>query len=80
MRSRQTELLPSDLNGWTLLGAAFQQQRRWQEAEAAYRRAVALDSGDARAWLNLANLMATVGRLGEALHGYRQAVRAEPNF
>jgi tetratricopeptide (TPR) repeat protein len=73
-------LLPSDLNGWALLGAAFEQQRRWQEAEAPYRRAVALDPGDARALLNLANLMATVGRLGEALHGYRQAVRAEPGF
>jgi tetratricopeptide (TPR) repeat protein len=77
---RQTELLPSDLNGWALLGAAFQQQRRWQEAEAAYRRAVTLDPGDARAMLNLANLMAMVGRLEEALHGYRQAVRAEPSF
>jgi tetratricopeptide (TPR) repeat protein len=77
---RQTELLPSDLNGWTLLGAALQEQRRWQEAEAAYRRAVDLDPGDARALLNLANLMATVGRFEDALHGYHQAVRAEPSF
>jgi tetratricopeptide (TPR) repeat protein len=77
---RQTELLPSDLSGWTLLGAALQQQRRWQEAEAAYRRGVDLDPGDARALLNLANLMATEGRSEEAMHGYRQAVRAEPSF
>jgi tetratricopeptide (TPR) repeat protein len=77
---RQTELLPSDLSGWTLLGAALQQQRRWQEAEAAYRRAVDLDPGDARAWLNLANLMATVGRFEDALQGCHQAVRAEPGF
>jgi len=77
---RQTELLPSDLNGWAALGAALELQRRWLEAEAAYRQAVALDPGDARAWLNHANLLAAQGRADEALSEYRRAVRAEPGF
>jgi len=77
---RQTELLPSDLSGWALLGAALQQQRRWPEAETAFLRAVDLDPGDARAWLNHANLVAALGRSEDALRGYRRAVRAEPDF
>jgi tetratricopeptide (TPR) repeat protein len=77
---RQTELLPSDLSGWVLLGAALQQQHRWPEAETAFLRAVDLDPGDARALLNHANLMASLGRFADALRGYRRAVRAEPGF
>jgi len=77
---RQTELLPSDASGWGLLGAALQQQRRWQEAKAAFSRAVDLDPSDARALLNQANLLTVLGRPEDALRGCHRAVKAEPGF
>ena len=51
---------------------------RGSEAEAAYRRALALDRGLYQAATNLANLLARRGRLDEALALHRAAIAAAP--
>ena len=67
----------------TNLGLTLNALHRPDEAEAAYRRAVALDPQQAKAWNNLGNLLARsfqASRRDEALHCYRQALAAKPDY
>lgn len=67
----------------TNLGMTLNALRRPEDAEAAYRRAVALDPLQATAWNNLGNLLARsfqASRRDEALHCYRQALAAKPDY
>ncbi|MDM0072719.1 tetratricopeptide repeat protein [Variovorax sp. J31P207] len=67
----------------TNLGITLNALHRADEAEAAYRRAVALDPRQAKAWNNLGNLLARsfqASRRDEALHCYRQALAAKPDY
>jgi TolB-like protein/Tfp pilus assembly protein PilF len=48
------------------------------ESEAELHRAIALDPGDAEAWMWLGNLMLTQNRLKEAAAAYGRAVEIEP--
>ncbi|MDM0036228.1 tetratricopeptide repeat protein [Variovorax sp. J22P271] len=67
----------------TNLGLTLNALHRPDEAEAAYRRAVALDPRQAKAWNNLGNLLARsfqASRRDEALHCYRQALAARPDY
>lgn len=67
----------------TNLGVTLNALHRPDEAEAAYRRAVALDPRQAKAWNNLGNLLARsfqASRRDEALHCYRQALAAKPDY
>jgi len=50
----------------------------WQGAEEGFRRAVALNPRNAEAWHQLGDLLAVIGREGEATSAYRAAVAAEP--
>lgn len=67
----------------TNLGMTLNALHRSDEAEAAYRRAVALDIRQAKAWNNLGNLLARsfrAERRDEAINCYRQALAAQPDY
>jgi tetratricopeptide (TPR) repeat protein len=52
---------------------------RYDEAESAYRQAIALDPKDALPWFNLGNLLKShLGRYDEAESAYRQAIALDP--
>lgn len=65
-------------DGWLLSGAALRHQGRLPEAEAAYRRALALKSDYAEAWQNLGNLYAACGRHDAAEDVYVRALEVLP--
>jgi Flp pilus assembly protein TadD len=50
------------------------------EAEAAYRRAIALDSEFAWPWNNLGNLLSDLDRKDEAEAAYRRAIELDPKY
>ena len=67
------------------LGAALARQRAYDEAEAAYRRALQLDADAAQAYVGLGKLYADRGALGQAASALRQAIAldstlAEPHY
>jgi tetratricopeptide (TPR) repeat protein len=55
-------------------------QRRFADAEAAYREAIRLDPGLAVAHNNLGNVLEATQRYGEAEAAYREAIRLYPGF
>lgn len=57
------------------LGVIFEQSGRYDEALAMYRRAIAVDPRDAIPRKGLADTLARMGRLEEAIAAYRIAVR-----
>ena len=61
-----------------MLGNVLLELGRTAEAEAAYRRAVALDSTYASAWSNLGNVRFMRGNLPGAMDLWRRAVAADP--
>jgi len=67
------------------LAAALVRQRAYDEAEAAYRRALQLDAGAAQAYVGLGKLYADRGALAQADTALRQAISldstlAEPHY
>lgn len=60
------------------LGQALIWERRWAEAEAAFRKAIALDPGYATAHQWYASLLAPLGRLDEAVEHLRHASELAP--
>lgn len=52
----------------------------WGAAESAFRRAIALDPGDAFAHRSLGHVMSQAGRQGEALHHMQRAREIEPLY
>jgi predicted O-linked N-acetylglucosamine transferase (SPINDLY family) len=63
---------------WSNLGACLSALGRSAEAEDAYRRAIALDSGLADAQANLGNLLTARGRMAEAESAYLSALSIAP--
>ena len=57
--TRAGELEPNSPQMWVLIGDVFRQKRRWSEAEADYRKAVALDPKSRTARLDLAIVLFT---------------------
>lgn len=57
---------PSSAQAWFARGESFEGSEALNEAEAAYRRALALDPGHAHAALNLGALLCDLGRPAEA--------------
>ena len=62
------------------LGALLRALGKHTEAEAAYRRAIALGPGFAAAPYNLGNLLTDAGRLAEAEAAYADALAARPDY
>ncbi|MGQ0512282.1 MAG: O-linked N-acetylglucosamine transferase, SPINDLY family protein [Betaproteobacteria bacterium] len=63
-----------------MLGCAFEDAGRAQEATASYREALALDPAFAKAANNLGALRQLAGDLAQAMQYYEQAVRADPEL
>ena len=62
------------------LGTAFQDQQRFEEAAAHYRRAIAIRSDYAPAYNNLGVALKASGHVVEAVATYEQALRVQPEF
>ena len=60
------------------LGVQLRAAGQYQEAEQAYRQALALDPQYGSAWFNLGNLLAQLDRPNEAIFSYQQTIRLEP--
>jgi protein O-GlcNAc transferase len=75
-----TRLEPGAVDSWINRGVALRELGRLPEAEASYRRALALAPADAVAVNNLANVVGSQGRAGEAVELYRRAVELDPAY
>src|SRR5205807_1379494 len=64
--------------GYNNLGNALYGLKRFDEAIAAYRRAIALESGYADAWSNLGTALHHSGQYDEAAAALRRAVALAP--
>ncbi|MBI1394403.1 MAG: tetratricopeptide repeat protein [Betaproteobacteria bacterium] len=63
-------------DGWLIRGVATRALGRTDDAEAAYRQAIALFPAYAEAWQNLGNLYGASGRHAEAVDAYARAASA----
>ena len=61
-----------------LLGASLASLGLWPEAEAAFRRGVALGPNDSDVKVNLAAAVANLGRFGEATELLEEFLRRDP--
>lgn len=72
------ELDPELGEAHVLMGAVYQRQWRWSDAEAEYQRALQLKPNDAPAHLGFANWLLCQGRIDEALAWARRARELDP--
>ncbi|APR81846.1 TPR domain protein [Minicystis rosea] len=70
---------PNDAEAVNMLGNALAAQRRWDEAEACYRRAMALAPRLYKPLANLGNLLSQRGLRAEAIKLYYEALALEPS-
>src|SRR4029079_1583199 len=63
---------------WVNLGHVAAAKKEWPAAAEAYRKAVAIDAANPRAWSNLATCEQELGRWTEAEAAYQQAIRFGP--
>ena len=71
---------PNHFRAHANLGVALQTLRRYDEAVAAYRAALALDPDDAATHANLGRSLLSLGRDGEGLRALQTAVRLDPSL
>ena len=76
--TRAAEGLPDHPEAQYLLGMFLQTEGRYQQAEQAYRAAIALDSTFSRAHNALGSVYERTGQLDDAIASMRLAVRYEP--
>lgn len=69
---------PDAARPWLELADKLAETRRFEDAEAAYRKAVEADSRHPQAWNNLANLLADQQRFEEAERAYLRALEVTP--
>jgi len=62
------------------LGLAYKTQRRYRDAEAAYKRAVSLNDHDPQAYTGLSFLYLDTGRYADALQSANFALRRDPTY
>jgi Flp pilus assembly protein TadD len=79
---RATEIDPHDSAGFAILGNTLLRMKRAEEAEDAYKKAIAIDPASAEALHNLALLCHRANRDAEARTFYQQALDngAQPNL
>lgn len=77
--SRAGELEPDSPEMWVLIGDVYRQKRRWSEAEADYRKAIALDSKSRSARLSLAIVLFTELKNDEAFALDKSLLEEMPN-
>jgi len=69
---------PGNAEYMCALGDAARALREWRKAVSCYRKAIELDAGLGRAYINLAPILMLNGQLDEALGLARKAVELEP--
>ena len=69
---------PDDLDGWFRVGYAYLRTDMREEAEAAFRHVIALDSLNAGGHINLATVLGRQGRYAEASENYVKAFEILP--
>jgi O-antigen ligase len=62
---------------WVELGKATREQVAWDQAEAAARRRLALEPGNAFAWIGLADVFSRQGRWSESISYWQEAQRRD---
>jgi len=79
-RLRRLVAHPDSAEDLAALGASYLHAGRFDQAEGALRRAVALDPSDAIAWNNLGYALRRRGRAADAAAPYRAALRLDPGL
>jgi tetratricopeptide (TPR) repeat protein len=86
-RRRMTQLLEQQCEqdnapAWALasLGDIYRSRNNYQAAIEYYRRALAMDYGQVRLRLNMAELLTEMNRLGEAMEEAKVCLRLRPDF
>jgi tetratricopeptide (TPR) repeat protein len=74
-----TRVSPNDSRAFVTLGAVRMRSGEGKDAEAAFRKAIALDRSSAEARLALANYLWAAGRLDEAEHAIADALTLAPD-
>ena len=69
---------PRDADAHFQLGLIYEQRRQYDDAEASFRRAVAIEPEEADAQLHLGRALRAQGRAAEALPHMQAAVQADP--
>jgi tetratricopeptide (TPR) repeat protein len=69
---------PKDAEGWRLLGDEYITQEKYDEALAAYTKAIELEPNFARAFSNRAIVYELQGKLNDALVDYSRAIELNP--
>jgi len=77
---RAVALLPSSSDDWSQLGIILANQKKYDEAAAAFRRSFQLNPGDVWALQNLAQSLASLGHPEEAMTEYKHALAVNPRF
>ncbi|MGA7193612.1 MAG: tetratricopeptide repeat protein, partial [Anaerolineales bacterium] len=76
---RYVKLNPLDPDGHNVLGILLSNLKRYDEAEAAYRKAIELNPSYATAYYNLGILLRNLKRYDEAEAAYRKAIELNPS-
>ena len=81
LMERYIQLSPSDPNGHNVTGVLFSTLKRYEEAEASYRKAIELNPSHATAYSNLGLLLhENLKRYEEAEASYRKAIELNPSY
>lgn len=75
---RAVELAPSHAGGWKALGTVFAARSDWTQAEAAFRKACALDPREERACYYLGRTLYSENRFDAAIEVFQKTLPAEP--
>ncbi|MDB6028638.1 MAG: repeat protein [Verrucomicrobiales bacterium] len=75
-----THVAPNSAEGFFWLASALLSQPDFSKAEAAFRKAIALDPTDSRAHLSLGSGLEQAGRLKEAVQCYRDGLALKPHY
>ena len=66
------------VQAWSSLGDIYSRWRRWQDAEQAFRQALAMDAFDSHAHFGLGAVLEAEGRADEALAEYQAGLQTDP--